>query len=684
MTRREISFLVLGLSAGAIATVFAQANGQEKLKAALLPSGVYTWASLPVEKTANGERRAIFDATTATVDRLETHVTTIDAGKASHAAHRHPDEELVFVREGVVEATINGVATKAPAGSVIFYASNDLHGMRNAGEGRGELLRASLDVARQGRTQARRIAVNEPAAAQAAPGLSRRMLIIMCAAAAVLMVTMGMRQSLGLYIAPIIESTHVGYAAMSFALAVGQLMWGVAQPVFGALADRHGSRPVLIAGALLLAGGTALTPFASGEFTLLLTIGVLTAAGAGAGSFSVLIGVVAQRVPAAQALVRLGLRQRGRQPRAVRVRAAQPVADRQLRLDGARCGAWRVAALATIPHRADRCSRRRGADDARAAGTGGPAPSALSLREQLAIASRDRSYWCLHAGFFTCGFHISFLVTHLPGEVKLCSLPASVAAGSLAIIGLANVAGSLMAGWAGGVMRMKWLLFAMYFSRAVAVALYLAAPKTAAHVLSIRRRAGLHLARHRAADRRAHRQVVRRALSRDLVRPRHVHAPDRRILRRVARRHRALTAFGDFSWMWYADIALALAAAFINLPIREAPSYERRQRAPFPKWPSGLRKSDPISGADQAIHRARGGAVREHRAVERAGWHTEVIAQHALHDGAQVARGFEVACIEQIRARKARPVGDARVRPRPRRLTGTRRRPCRDPCRACR
>ena len=140
--------------------------------------------------------------------------------------------------------------------------------------------------------------MNEPAAAQGAPGLSRQMILVMCAAAAVLMITMGMRQSLGLYIAPIIGSTHVGYAAMSFALAVGQLMWGVAQPVFGALADRHGSRPVLIAGALLLAGGTALTPFASGEFTLLLTIGVLTAAGAGAGSFSVLIGVVAQRVPA--------------------------------------------------------------------------------------------------------------------------------------------------------------------------------------------------------------------------------------------------------------------------------------------------------------------------------------------------------------------------------------------------
>jgi len=132
MTRREICFLTLGLGVGVLATAIAQtAGGAEPAK---LGSGVFTWQSLPVEKTANGERRAVFDSATATVDRLETHVTNVDVGKASHAAHRHPDEELVYVREGIVEATINGVAKLAPAGSVIFYASNDLHGMRNAGD----------------------------------------------------------------------------------------------------------------------------------------------------------------------------------------------------------------------------------------------------------------------------------------------------------------------------------------------------------------------------------------------------------------------------------------------------------------------------------------------------------------------------------------------------------------------
>jgi len=119
----------------ATGTIVTSARAEGTASPAPLASGVYTWDSLPVEKTASGERRAIFDAATATVDRLETHGTTIDSGKASHAAHKHPDEELIFVREGVIEATINGVAHQAPAGSVIFYASNDLHGMRNAGEG---------------------------------------------------------------------------------------------------------------------------------------------------------------------------------------------------------------------------------------------------------------------------------------------------------------------------------------------------------------------------------------------------------------------------------------------------------------------------------------------------------------------------------------------------------------------
>src|SRR5690606_13801108 len=107
-----------------------------------------------------------------------------------------------------------------------------------------------------------------------------------------------------------------------------------------------------------------------------------------------------------------------------------------------------------------------------------PAHGPSSLGAAIKDAFGDRSYVLVHAGFFTCGFHIAFLVTHLPGEIALCGMSPSVASWSLAIIGLANVAGSLVAGWATGHYRSKHVLFLMYASRTALIAAYLIAPKT--------------------------------------------------------------------------------------------------------------------------------------------------------------------------------------------------------------
>jgi predicted MFS family arabinose efflux permease len=384
----------------------------------------------------------------------------------------------------------------------------------------------------------------------------------MVAAAAVLMITMGMRQTTGLYINPMMDSTHLAYASMSFALAVGQLMWGAAQPVFGAIAERHGAQRVLVIGALLLAGGYALTPFAGSEWAVLVTFGVLTAAGAGAGSFAVLIGQVAQRVPPEKRSFASGFVNAGG---SLGQFVFAPLTQLLISTLGWMTAMWTmaVAALATLP--LARPLLRKDADVSAASSAG----SATTLREQLRIAAREKSYWLLHAGFFTCGFHIAFLVTHLPGEVGLCSLPASVAATSLGIIGLANVAGSLTAGWAGGVMRMKWLLFIMYFSRAVAVLIYMAAPKSPmtfylfAVVLGFTWLATV---------------PPTAGLVGKLFGVRYLGT----LFGLATFTHQigaffgawlggiALTKFGDFTWMWYADAALAAAAAFINLPIREA------------------------------------------------------------------------------------------------------------------
>jgi quercetin dioxygenase-like cupin family protein len=102
----------------------------------LLGSRVFDWTQLPAAPTKVGEIRPYFDAATRTLARLESHVTTLNPGEVSHAAHAHADEELVIVREGHLEATINGVPHLAGPGSVFFFAAHDLHGLRNPGPGR--------------------------------------------------------------------------------------------------------------------------------------------------------------------------------------------------------------------------------------------------------------------------------------------------------------------------------------------------------------------------------------------------------------------------------------------------------------------------------------------------------------------------------------------------------------------
>ena len=120
---------------------------------------------------------------------------------------------------------------------------------------------------------------------------------LVAAAAGVMIVTMGARQSLGLFLAPIDQSTGLGIATISFAMAIAQFVWGAAQPIAGAIADRYGPDRVIIGGLLLLSLGTALTPFLGTGVGLIFTIGLLQAAGTGAASFSVLVGATMRRLP---------------------------------------------------------------------------------------------------------------------------------------------------------------------------------------------------------------------------------------------------------------------------------------------------------------------------------------------------------------------------------------------------
>jgi predicted MFS family arabinose efflux permease len=383
-------------------------------------------------------------------------------------------------------------------------------------------------------------------------------------AAALLMITMGARQSLGLFVSPLNTATGLGVATISLALAIGQFMWGAAQPIAGAIADRYGPGRVLAAGVVILSASFVLTPFVTSGVGLSISIGVLMAAGAGAGSFSVLIGAAAQRVPAERRGMASGVINAGG---SFGQFLFAPLIQKLISALGWVNAMWSMAliSLLALPMAWKLRKQKSAANTADAAVATAPEQS---LGSAVSEAMKSPSYLMLHAGFFTCGFHIAFLVTHLPGEVQLCGLPPSVASWSLGIIGLANIVGSLAAGWGVGRYRSKYILFWMYASRALLVAVYMMSPKTELTFYLFA--AGLGLTWLATVPPTA--GVVGK-----LFGTRYLGT----LFGLTLLSHQiggffgawlgglAITQQGNYDWMWIADIVLAIVAAVCNLPIRE-------------------------------------------------------------------------------------------------------------------
>lgn len=431
---------------------------------------------------------------------------------------------------------------------------------------------------------------------------SRAAVALVIAAAVVMMITAGIRLTSGLFLSPINTATGLGIASVSLAMAIAQFVWGLAQPVFGAVADRWGAGRAIVVGGLMLATGTALTPFVDSNWGLILTLGILSAAGAGAGSFSVLMGATAQRLPQSQRALASGVVNAGASMGQL---VFAPLAQAMINAIGwVSAMLWLAAtALLTLPLAWPLRRRQAPATNGASAaspvsasttpGASGTSPASaavttveprpadtskgttaataaapLGFRAQIRTAFADRSYLFLHAGFFTCGFHVAFLVTHMPGEVALCGLPAQVSANALALIGLFNIMGSIGAGMLCNRYSMKNVLAAMYASRAVIILVYLAAPKT---TLTFYVFAALIGVTWLATVPPTAGLVGKLFGTRYLA----------TLFGLTLLSHQtgaffgawlgglAFAASGDYQWMWYADIVLALAAALISLPIRE-------------------------------------------------------------------------------------------------------------------
>jgi len=416
---------------------------------------------------------------------------------------------------------------------------------------------------------------DDTGSAGTAPPLAPALWLVLLAAGGIFALTMGARQSMGLFLGALNTHTGLGIASISLAFAFGQLWWGLTQPVAGMVADRVGAGRVLCVGVLLVALGTALVPFATTTLGLVMAIGVLAAGGAGMAGPSVLMAATMRLVPASRRGLATGIVNAGG---SFGQFLFAPIAQ------GVSAAAGWVAALQTLAAASLLALPAAWVlkGNAAPAATGVANAEPESTREAVRRALADPSFRLLAAGFFVCGFHVAFIATHLPGVVASCQLPPAVGAWALAVIGLFNIAGSFGIGWAighgGGRWRMKSLLSLIYAARALAVLAFLAAPKTATVMLIFAAVLGL-----------TYLSTVppTAGLVAKLFGTAHMGT----LFGLVMLTHqvggflgawlggRAFEASGNYDWMWYADIVLAVGAALVHMPIRERPSVALAQAA---------------------------------------------------------------------------------------------------------
>lgn len=311
------------------------------------------------------------------------------------------------------------------------------------------------------------------------------------AATALLALVVGSRSAFGLFLSPINTATGLGLGMIGFAAAVGQLGQGLAQPLVGMLASRLGATRVIVSGAIGLAATTAL--ITSTGSALVLTCLILAAgiAGTATGSVAMLVGEVAKRVRAERQGVAIGIVGAGGP---VGQLLLGPLTQQAFDMAGWIVALWLTAALSLLalplsmafhrpvtagqsPHlqslQADPAHDAVAAHDA-AADTPAAERGHVALRQAL----RTPAFWLISGGFAICGFHMSFLTMHMPGVIERCGLPASLAGTWLAVLGLTNVAGSVAVGLVLARRCPATLLAALHALRALFIACLLVLPAT--------------------------------------------------------------------------------------------------------------------------------------------------------------------------------------------------------------
>jgi MFS family permease len=284
-------------------------------------------------------------------------------------------------------------------------------------------------------------------------------------------VAFGPRSALGFFLTPLSSANHWGRDVFAFALAVQNLLWGTAQPVAGAIADRFGATRVLAAGAVLYALGLALMAYSNTAAMLDLSAGALIGFGLSGTTFPIVLAAFGKVLPAEWRLTAFGL---GTAAGSFGQFLFSPLAVLLMDKFGWQQAliAFAIIILVVLP-----ASLVFAASPA--AEEGATPAASQSMRQALGEAFGHRSYVLLMLGFFTCGFQLAFITVHLPAYLADRGLSADVGGWTLAAIGLFNIMGALSAGWLSERMPKRYLLSLLYFGRAAAILAFILFPITA-------------------------------------------------------------------------------------------------------------------------------------------------------------------------------------------------------------
>ena len=284
---------------------------------------------------------------------------------------------------------------------------------------------------------------------------------ILLGAALILALSLGVRHGFGLFLAPMSADFGWGREVFAFAIALQNLIWGLAQPFAGALADRLGAARVVIIGGILYAAGLVLMGMTDSPWSLSLSAGLLIGIGLSGTSFSVILGVVGRSVPAEKRSMAMGI-------------ASAAGSFGQFAMLPGTLGligwlGWSAALLVLgllvafivplVGLLRDRPLPSHGVEQ--------------TLGEALREACSHPGFWLLALGFFVCGFQVVFIGVHLPAYLVDQHLPATTGTTVLALVGLFNIVGTYTAGWLGGRMSKPRLLTGLYLLRGVVIVLFL-------------------------------------------------------------------------------------------------------------------------------------------------------------------------------------------------------------------